>query len=120
MVFFSTEPFRDHLPLRSSVEMSPISNERVYPPKPHNTIGDVRDKSGKRNWLSRMLGNGSGSGNREASKYRPLSGEGDEEELRQLKVEDGDEDGDGDGDEGSEEFEVLDKRKVGSGSNSRS
>lgn len=112
-----TEPFRDHLPLRSSVEMSPISNERVYPPKSHDAAGGGYSRGSRDNWLSRVMGGGSGSGGKATSKYRPLSsGEGDDEELRRLKAH---EDGDGDEDEGPEGFEVVEAQRSGSGSGSR-
>ncbi|KAF9447011.1 hypothetical protein P691DRAFT_732189 [Macrolepiota fuliginosa MF-IS2] len=113
---FGEEPFGDHLPLRTSAPMSPTSDGRVYPPKSQVAAKDLHNRSGQGNWLVRVLGNGKGSGSKEGLSYRPLSrGDGDEEELRQLKTHD---DGEGDEDEGSEGFEVVEAQRFGSSSGS--
>ncbi|KAF7776562.1 hypothetical protein Agabi119p4_4955 [Agaricus bisporus var. burnettii] len=100
---FGEQPFRDHIPLRVSMETSPTSDERRYPPKP------LVLPNRKRGWFSRLLRRPPSHG-RETPEYRTLSGVADdEEELRQFKVEDDDE-------EEPEEYEMVGGQKHYGGS----
>ncbi|KAJ3568361.1 hypothetical protein NP233_g5761 [Leucocoprinus birnbaumii] len=113
---FGEQPFREHLPLRSSLEMSPTSNLRVYPPQSRDATNTNRTGEGGGSWFSRLLGGKNGSGNVGSSRYRPLSrGDGDEEELHRLRDHDENLGGE-EVEEGSEEFEVVDHaQRPGSG-----
>ncbi|KXN82037.1 Sugar transporter STL1 [Leucoagaricus sp. SymC.cos] len=117
---FGEQPFRDHMPLRASGEMSPISNTRVYPPQSaRNVTGNVNNRiGGDGGWFSRILGGrrGRGNGIKESSRYRPLSrGDGDEEELHRLRSDvDHDVNDENEVEGGSEEFEVVDAQQPGS------
>ncbi|EKM79711.1 hypothetical protein AGABI1DRAFT_121016 [Agaricus bisporus var. burnettii JB137-S8] len=100
---FGEQPFRDHIPLRASMETSPTSDERRYPPKP------LVLPNRKRGWFSRLLRRAPSHG-RETPEYRTLSGVADdEEELRRFKVDDDDE-------EEPEEYEMVRGQKHYGGS----
>lgn len=72
-----TEPFREHLPLGSSLEPT---SRCAYPPQSH-TLSGRRNRSGGSGWFSRVMGRP-----REGSRYKPLlRGEDEEEELRRLE-----------------------------------
>lgn len=69
-----TEPFREHLPLGSSLE---LTSRSAYPPQSHALSG----RTNRSGWLSRVMGR-----TREGSRYKPLlKGEDEEEELQRLE-----------------------------------
>ncbi|KAL9711428.1 hypothetical protein Ac2012v2_005973 [Leucoagaricus gongylophorus] len=123
------EPFREHLPLGSSLEMSPVLAQCVYPPRPHTSSGRIgTNRSGEENssWLSQMMGRKSRSKsgkNGEGSSYKLLSrGEdGDEDEMHRFRTDvDTHVIGDNEDTEGSEELEVVHARRSNSGGLHRS
>ena len=123
------EPFREHLPLGSSLEMSPVLAQCVYPPRPHTSSGRIgTNRSGEENssWLSQMMGRKSRSKsgkNGEGSSYKLLSrGEdGDEDEIHRFRTDvDTHVIGDNEDTEGSEELEVVHARRSNSGGLHRS
>lgn len=95
-----TGPFQDHVPLRTSLEASPISDHQLHSSK------SLIIPNRKRGWFSKLLRRHPSQG-RETPEYRTLSGvAADEEELRQFKVDDEDEE------EQSEEYEMLGGQKT--------